>query len=64
MDRSYSCQFSDDDFMLFEAIRIKTLSLFKRPVKGPHLLLQSEPFFLKTADPIAVPNTFELIIRQ
>jgi len=50
--------------MRFEAIRIKTLSLFNRPVKGPHLVLKSEPSFPKTEDLIQVPDAFELTICQ
>src|SRR5271155_1996488 len=42
MDNSYSCKFSDDNFMLFEAIGIKTLSLFKRK-KGRRPLEDIDP---------------------
>src|SRR5436305_9768751 len=64
MDSSYSYKFFDGGFMFLKAIRIKTFSLFNRPVKSPDLVLQSKPSVSKAADLIEVPNAFELIIRQ
>ena len=62
MDSSYLYKFFNNNFMLFKATKIKTLSLFKHLIKGPYLILKSEPSFTKTEDLIKVSNTFELII--